>query len=445
MPAMPPARSATAAMLLSAAAGCGVGAELPAALSQLAPGMTYNDAPVAATIYGYPFRPAYQFDTTSGSATLEVGGFSAALVCGKPPPPGSPASFSLGAVTWESANILGAELPAGIPAGQYDLIVADPRGHSVRLPGAFTSLGADTIPPSVSISSPSDGGVIGSGATVDVIVAADDGYGQLASLEVTVGTGSTTLPLHICQVSGSTQTSCAFSIVAPAPAAAGDMLFVDAQAIGSGGLIGETNVSAPLVPAPVPTGISPAAGSTLGGTAVTLSGTGFVAGTTEVALDGQSATLSQVTPTSITALTPAHAAGPATVTVTTGGATATLTGTFSYLAPPVVRELSPTSGPASGLGPITIVGENFARQTTVIMFDGAPLLCPTYVNSNRIEGYIPPGAGIEEVTATDAVAGSSPGVVVQFDYLAGADAGAIDAGASATLGIDAGCPRSSGS
>ena len=61
--------------------------------------------------------------------------------------------------------------------------------------------------------------------------------------------------------------------------------------------------------------------------------------------------LYELTPTSITVLTPAHAAGPVTVTVTTGGATATLTGPFTYLPPPTVREVSPTSGPAQRLHP----------------------------------------------------------------------------------------------
>ena len=45
---MPPARTATAALLLGAVAGCGLGAEPPAVLVQIAPAMAYNDAPVAA-------------------------------------------------------------------------------------------------------------------------------------------------------------------------------------------------------------------------------------------------------------------------------------------------------------------------------------------------------------------------------------------------------------
>ena len=73
---MPPARIATAALLLGAVVGCGLGGEPPAALVQIAPAMAYNDTPVAANIYGGAFRPAYQFDTVAGSAGLEVSGFS---------------------------------------------------------------------------------------------------------------------------------------------------------------------------------------------------------------------------------------------------------------------------------------------------------------------------------------------------------------------------------
>ncbi len=300
------------------------------------------------------------------------------------------------------SRILSALVPAGIPSGQYNLIVGDPSGHSTRLAQAFTSLGIDSIPPRVTITSPTDGSGIGETAPVDVVVAADDGYGLLTNLQVTITGGTAAPPPQVCSLSGGSRGSCAFSFPAPAPAADGDMLVIDAQATGSGGLTQTVRVSVLLLPAPVPTGISPNVGSTLGTTAVTLSGADFVAGTTgtEVAFDGQLAYLYQVTPTSITALAPAHAAGPVVVTVTNGGATATLTGPFTYLAPPTVREVSPTFGPASGFTPITIVGENFRSSTTVVTFDGKLLVCPRFVNANRIEGFTPPGLGSETVAAS---------------------------------------------
>jgi hypothetical protein len=457
MRAMPPARTATAALFLGTVAGCGLSAEPPAVLGRMTPALAYNDAPVAADIFatvdGGVFRPAYQFDTMAGSAGVEVSGFSATLVGrAASTPPSAPQattgsnSFALEQVSWVSVNILSAIVPPGLPEGQYDLIVGDPRGHSTRLALAFASLGIDTTPPTVSITSPRDGSAIGANASVDVLVAADDGYGTLTGLEVTITAGTAAPSTETCSLTGGARASCTFRFPAPAPTADGDMLSIDAQAIGSGGLIQTAHAAMPLVPAPLAAGISPSSGSTQGGTAVTLSGANFVVGVTQVAFDGQVAMLYDVTPTSITALTPPHAAGPTTVSVTTGGATATLSGSFTYLPPPTVREVSPTSGPQSGFTPITIVGENFRASTTVITFNGRLLVCPTFVNANRIEGFTPPGTGTETVAAADALGGSLPGAVVPYGYLPAVVDAAADAAVSlaAPLTPDGGCPGSVG-
>jgi hypothetical protein len=454
---MLPARTATAALLLGTVAGCGLSAEPPAMLDQMTPAVAYNDAPVAANIStkadGGVFRPAYQFDTMAGSAGIEVSGFSATLVSGAPSTQATTpqatagsGSFALDQVTWVSVGILSAIVPPGLPAGPYDLIVGDPGGHSTRLAQAFTSLGMDTIPPTVSITNPVDGSAIGANAPVDVLVAADDGYGTLADLVVTITVGTAAPLTKVCSLTGGSRASCTFSFPAPAPTADGEIVSIDAQATGTGGLIQTAHAAMPLVPAPVPTGISPNAGSTQGGTAVTLSGTDFVVGATQVAFDGQLARLYEFTSTSITAVTPPHAAGPATVTVTTGGATATLTGPFTYLPPPTVREVSPTSGPASGFTPITIVGENFRTATTVITFDGRLLVCPTFVNANRIEGFTPPGMGTETVAAADALGGALTGADVPYGYLPAVVDAAADAAVSvaAPLTPDGGCPGSVG-
>jgi hypothetical protein len=436
-------------LLLGAVAGCGLGAEPPAVLGQMTPAMAYNDAPVATNIYasmdGGAFRPAYQFDTMAGSAEVEVSGFSATLVSGAPSTTG-PNSFALDEVTWVSGGILTAIVPPGLPGGQYDLIVGDPRGHSALLARAFTSLGMDTTPPTVSIETPMDGQLAGANAPVDVLVLADDGYGILTDLRVTITAGTAAPSTQVCSLTGGSSTWCRFSFPAPAPTADGEMVSIDAQATGSGGLIQTAHAAMPLVPAPVPTGISPNAGSTQGGTAVTVSGADFVVGATTVAFDGQVARLYQFTSTSITAVTPRHAAGPAIVTVTTAGATATLTGPFTYLPPPTVREVSPASGPASGFTPITIVGENFRAATTVITFDGRLLVCPSFLNANRIEGFTPPGMGTEMVEASDALGSSLPGADVPYGYLPAVVDAAADGASSiaAPLAPDGGCPGSVG-
>ncbi len=94
----------------------------------------------------------------------------------------------------------------------------------------------------------------------------------------------------------------------------------------------KVEVSAPAVPAP--TAVSPTSGSTAGGTAVTISGSGFASGAT-VTFDGTAATgVTVVSATSITATTPAHAAGAVNIVVTnSNGQRGTLTNGFTYTAP----------------------------------------------------------------------------------------------------------------
>jgi hypothetical protein len=76
--------------------------------------------------------------------------------------------------------------------------------------------------------------------------------------------------------------------------------------------------------------ISPKTGPEAGGTQVTITGAGFIAGAT-VTFDGASATVSNVTSTSITATTPAHAKGLVDVVVkNSNGQTATLPQSFTY-------------------------------------------------------------------------------------------------------------------
>jgi hypothetical protein len=87
--------------------------------------------------------------------------------------------------------------------------------------------------------------------------------------------------------------------------------------------------------APVATSVAPNFGATTGGTAFTITGTGFGDATATVTVGGVTATsIVVVNATTITAVTPAHAAGLANVVVTnptTGPGTSTLVGGFTYL------------------------------------------------------------------------------------------------------------------
>jgi Metallo-peptidase family M12/IPT/TIG domain len=86
--------------------------------------------------------------------------------------------------------------------------------------------------------------------------------------------------------------------------------------------------------APTVSSISPNAGTILGGTPVTIAGTNFVAPAT-VTIGGAPATgVNVASGTTITATTPAHAAGIVNVVVQTNGMSATLTNGYQYLTPP---------------------------------------------------------------------------------------------------------------
>ena len=101
----------------------------------------------------------------------------------------------------------------------------------------------------------------------------------------------------------------------------------------AGGTATLTNAFTYVVPAPTITSVAPTSGSTLGGTAITITGTNLT-GTTSVTVGGVAATsVVVVSSTSITAVTPAGTAGAKSVAVTTPGGTATATNAFTYVVP----------------------------------------------------------------------------------------------------------------
>ncbi len=145
-------------------------------------------------------------------------------------------------------------------------------------------------------------------------------------------------------------------------------------------------------PAPTVSSIAPTSGSQAGGTAVTITGTGFLSGAT-VKFGGTPATnVTVVSATSITATAPAHAAGKVDVVVTNSdGQSATLAQSFTYALPaPTISGVSPATGPTSGLTPVTITGTNFQSGATVT-FGTRPATDVTVVSATSITARTPLG------------------------------------------------------
>ena len=172
--------------------------------------------------------------------------------------------------------------------------------------------------------------------------------------------------------------------------------------------------------------ITPAIGHTTGGTAVTLSGTNFVADAT-VTIGGVTATnVTRVNMTTITATTPAHAAGVVDVVVTNPGEQAlTLTDgfTFTTAAAPTVSSIAPVSGPVAGGTAVTITGANFVGGIGLVVYVGLPTTNATVVNATTITattvagdtGLVPPFLVDVVVTTPDTQNGS---LIEGFTYLA---------------------------
>lgn len=165
---------------------------------------------------------------------------------------------------------------------------------------------------------------------------------------------------------------------------------------------------------PTVTAISPKAGPIGGGTAVTITGSGFT-GATSVTFGGTAATSYTVTnDTTITATSPAHAAGTVDVLVVTPGGTSANTAAddFVYGGGPIITAISPTTGPAAGGNTVTITGTGFTGATSVTF--GSTSLTPTVTNDTTLTVVAPAGTGTVDIRVVTPV-GTSPNTAAD-DY-----------------------------
>ncbi len=123
---------------------------------------------------------------------------------------------------------------------------------------------------------------------------------------------------------------------------------------------------APTVTHTTAGGISPASGSTLGGTLVTITGTNLTTAGV-VTIGGVPAmNVTVLSDTSLTCIAPAGSVGPASVVVSTAGGVNADNTLFTYaLTAPTVTSISPSSGTSAGGTTVTIFGTSFTGATGV--------------------------------------------------------------------------------
>lgn len=160
---------------------------------------------------------------------------------------------------------------------------------------------------------------------------------------------------------------------------------------------------------PVITGVSPAAGTTKGGTPVTISGSDFREGL-QVYFGGAAATVKKITADTIEVVTPAHDPGAVDVTVVNkDGGVAAAYRAFEYLVPgsePVIKSVEPQAGSVLGGTAVTIRGEDF-RNGVKVFFGGVEAASVMRVDYQTITAVTSPSAaGTVDVTVVNPDAGS---------------------------------------
>jgi IPT/TIG domain len=151
----------------------------------------------------------------------------------------------------------------------------------------------------------------------------------------------------------------------------------------------------------------PSSGPVAGGTTVTLSGSGF-ATSASVSFGGIAASsVVVVSSTQLRAVTPAHASGTVSVTVTESphNQSATLAGGFTYTSTSSstlgVSGASPTTGPTCGGTVVTITGNGF-QAGAAVKFGSSQSTAVTVASSTQINAMSPPGSsGTVSLTVTD--------------------------------------------
>ncbi len=301
-------------------------------------------------------------------------------------------------VTVANGTAITAITPAHV-AGAVSVMITNTDALSGSLSNGYTYVAPNNPAPTVTAMSPVTGTINGGTAI------ALTGTGFLQGATVQLG-GSSATGVTVVN-------SNAITAITPAHAAGAVSIVVTNTDAKSGTLTnGYTYTGPQSNPAPTVTAITPNSGSTNGGTSVTITGTGFLSGAT-IKLGGTSATsVALVNSTSITAITPAHAAGAVSVVVTnTDAQSGTLTNGFTYTAPnpaPTVTAITPNSGPGDGGTTVTITGTGFLAGATVKL-GGTSATSVALVNSTSITAVTPAhaaGAVSVQVTNTDAQSGT---------------------------------------
>ena len=287
-------------------------------------------------------------------------------------------------VVWVSATSITALTPAGT-VGSKNLVITNTDSGVITTAGAFTY----TTSPTFTSISPTRGTTAGSTAVTIT------GSNFLAGVTVTIGGTAAT---SVVRVSATTITA-----LSPIGTAGSKNIVISNPDLGTVTAVGAYTYLA----LPTFTTVAPIRGTIAGGTAITITGTNFLASPT-VTIDGVAATsVVRVSATSITAIAPSGTVGSKNIVITNSdlGAVTTV-GAFTYIIPPTFTSISPSNGETGTGTSVTITGDNFLAGVTVTI-GGVAATSVIRQSPTSLTAVTPVGtAGLKSVVITNTDAGS---------------------------------------
>jgi hypothetical protein len=190
---------------------------------------------------------------------------------------------------------------------------------------------------------------------------------------------------------------------------------------------------------PVISALSASAGGTAGADVVTITGTGFVVGSTTAKFGTLAGTsVSCTSTTSCRATSPAQGAGVVNLSVTTPGGTSSTVPAdqFTYDATPTISAISPNSGPLSGTSIVNLTGTGFADVSGASLSGTSVTYTIGSDTSMSVTAPASSSAGVVDITVTNETGTSSDSSADHFAYDAVPVISSISRSAGGTGGTD---------
>ncbi|WP_152396385.1 IPT/TIG domain-containing protein [Paenibacillus guangzhouensis] len=284
---------------------------------------------------------------------------------------------------YTNTKLIEVNSPATTNSGPVDVVLTNPDGTTVTVPGGFTYNAPVVVKLTVTSVSPNIGELAGGDAVYfDGTKFTTETKVFFGDAEAKILTFYSDKRFNVLTPTGKTPGAVEVKLVNPD----GETVIIPA---------GFTYKPAPVKPAPTLTSITPDSGLITGGTSVSIMGSGFLEGVKVYFGTNEAAIAKLNSGSQITVTSPAVAAeGPVNVKVVNpDGQEVMKENGFNYLPiPPIVpaiTSISPTSGPFVGGTVVYINGKDFDKGMKVY-FGDKEVAIGMYYGSTRIQVTAPP-------------------------------------------------------